>query len=218
MAFPFLSKVNLPELARQLTISSYVPQIKLEDLRTGVDNVRTDVWLSPRFMETTTSHIAKLLARYGNVEDFLVEDTFAKQYGPALAQPPVPRSAKTTTVPLPAAANAPRPTNPGYVGPAAEKVKTVTMFTGGLMGSPLDNVGASGPMLSKPNTTAVNIPVGGHVPPALKTTTKLRTPPGGWQAAVPGARPPIESGEFKRTLTDMLTASLNKAKAESNIH
>src|SRR5436853_1079960 len=77
MPFSFLQRGNLADHAKQMSLSLYTPEIRLEGLSTGVDNVRIDVYLSPRFCEATRSHVAKLLAKYGNVEDFLQEDPFS---------------------------------------------------------------------------------------------------------------------------------------------
>lgn len=68
-AFPFRQRVNLAEAGRYLTLSAYRPSLVLQDLQTGVDNLRTDVYLSPRFTEVTCTFMARLLARYGDVED-----------------------------------------------------------------------------------------------------------------------------------------------------
>ena len=258
--------MNLPELARQLSLTSFVPEFELEGMRTGVDNLRVDVSLSPRFFDVTSAHIHKLLARYANVEDFLVEDTFTKTLGISQSATASNRPNTTLSTKVPpggfgkktspevalASATVKPPTNPGYVGPAQpkqqtttmfmppggvappvkqglvyasppeEKKKSVTLFQGGNISSPLENVGARGPMIPK-STAAVNVPAGGLSPAApiaatsLKTTTTMKTPVGGWQPTQ-GAKTVIDSGEFKRVLTDLLTASLNKAKSESNIH
>src|SRR5690242_431439 len=74
MAFPFLQRGNLSEAAQQLSLSSYVPSIALEGLVAGIDNVRHDVFLSPRFTEVTRSHIFKLIVKHGNVEALAAED------------------------------------------------------------------------------------------------------------------------------------------------
>ncbi len=76
--FSFLARGNLADHAKQLSLGSYTPEITLEGLQTGVDNVRTDVYLSPRFNEIARQHLMRLLAKYGNVEDFLVEDAFSR--------------------------------------------------------------------------------------------------------------------------------------------
>ena len=54
-----------PRLAR------YTPSLSLEGLQLGIDNLRHDVHLSPRFVEQARLHIARLIIRFGNVEGFL---------------------------------------------------------------------------------------------------------------------------------------------------
>src|SRR6059058_2967198 len=79
MALSFLQRGgNLAESAKGMQLDQYVPEIILEGLLTGVDNVRTDVYLSPKFADVTRQHLSRLLAKYGNVEDFLVEDAFSR--------------------------------------------------------------------------------------------------------------------------------------------
>src|SRR5437764_4983604 len=73
MAFSFLQRGNLTEAARQLSLSSYVPAIVLEDLVAGIDNVRHDVFISSRFSETARAHIFRLIAKHGGVEDLASE-------------------------------------------------------------------------------------------------------------------------------------------------
>src|SRR5215813_9879212 len=55
--------------ARQLSLTSYEPVLGLENLVTGIDNVRHDVFLSPKLCEVARLHIFKLIAKHGNVED-----------------------------------------------------------------------------------------------------------------------------------------------------
>ncbi|HZU42712.1 MAG TPA: hypothetical protein VE994_08575 [Terriglobales bacterium] len=69
--FPFLQIANLADQARQFTLASYIPSVTLKDLSPGVDNLRHDVYLSPRFTESARNHISRVIARYGNVEDIL---------------------------------------------------------------------------------------------------------------------------------------------------
>src|SRR2546423_12240091 len=75
MAFPFLQRANLAESARQLSVTSYVPFIALENLVAGIDNLRHDVFLSPKFSDVTRLHIFRLIAKHGNVEDLATEDS-----------------------------------------------------------------------------------------------------------------------------------------------
>jgi hypothetical protein len=56
-----------------MKLSSYTPALAIEGLQTGIDNVRSDVFLSPRFVEVARSHVSRLIARYGAIEEFLLE-------------------------------------------------------------------------------------------------------------------------------------------------
>ena len=73
MAFGFLQRGPLNEHARQAQLSSYAPSIQLEGLLRGVDNIRHDVALSARFMETTRQHILRLITKYGQIEALVDE-------------------------------------------------------------------------------------------------------------------------------------------------
>src|SRR5712671_2370210 len=115
--FPFTQRGSLVEHAKHLTLGQATPEITLEGLLTGVDNVRTDVYLSPKFAEIARQHIARLLAKYGNVEDFVSVDTFSRAMSQAAPLPtrthtgfigspelttkpvtPVPGTSRTTTL------------------------------------------------------------------------------------------------------------------------
>lgn len=77
---------NLPPV-----LTSYTPSLSLEGLSVGVDNLRHDVHLSPRFTEAARAHVARLIARHGDVEGLLAAEAPAA----------VPRTAflnKLTTV------------------------------------------------------------------------------------------------------------------------
>src|SRR5947209_16168032 len=108
--FPFTQRGNLAEHAKQVTLAQAIPEITLEGLLTGVDNVRTDVYLSPKFAEITRQHIARLLAKYGNVEDFVAVDTFSR----AMSQ----------------AAPAPTRARSGFIGSPELTVKPITVAPG----------------------------------------------------------------------------------------
>src|SRR5262245_49395971 len=75
MAFSFLQRGNPSEYARQLSLTSYEPVLVLENLVTGIDNLRHDVFLSLKFCEAARLQIAKLIARHGNVEELAAPDT-----------------------------------------------------------------------------------------------------------------------------------------------
>jgi hypothetical protein len=55
-------------------LASYVPGLSLDGIQLGIDNVRHDVWLSPAFTKPVGAHIAKLIARYGNVESVIAAE------------------------------------------------------------------------------------------------------------------------------------------------
>ena len=60
-----LGSTRQPELPQ---LASYSASLSLDGLQLGIDNVRHDVWLSPRFIKAAGAHIAKLIAKHGNVE------------------------------------------------------------------------------------------------------------------------------------------------------
>ena len=57
-----------------LRLISYTPALSLETLLLGIDNVRHDVWLSPEFIKVAGAHIAKLVAKYGNIESLTLAE------------------------------------------------------------------------------------------------------------------------------------------------
>jgi hypothetical protein len=69
----FRERVNLADCARQLPLAPYTPHLVLENLLPGVDNVRHDVFLSSKLTQHARSHLARLIAKAGNVEDMVVE-------------------------------------------------------------------------------------------------------------------------------------------------
>src|SRR5690242_4498558 len=55
-------------------LNGYIPALSLEGLQLGVDNLRHDVYLSPRFVAQTRSHIARLIIRHGDLEGLLAAE------------------------------------------------------------------------------------------------------------------------------------------------
>ncbi len=94
MSFSFLQRGSLPEYARQLVLASDEPSLVLEGLVTGIDNLRHDVYLSPKFTETARQHIFKLVAKHGNVEDLVAEERPAGRL-PSAAQRPRNRQSES---------------------------------------------------------------------------------------------------------------------------
>src|SRR5260370_30211877 len=90
MPFPFLQRGILTELARHLSLASDTPAIPLENLVTGIDNLRHDVFLSQKFSDIAQTHISKLIAKAGAVEDLLTEIVGMDKRPPRAGAPTVP--------------------------------------------------------------------------------------------------------------------------------
>jgi hypothetical protein len=56
-------------------LSTYNPYLILEGLQVGVDNLRHDVHLSPRFVEQMRQQLARLVILHGNVGGMLAAET-----------------------------------------------------------------------------------------------------------------------------------------------
>src|SRR5579871_2437708 len=59
-------------------LASFTPSLVFEGLQVGVDNLRHDVHLSPKFVEQTRLHIVRLLMRHGDVEGLVAAEPAAK--------------------------------------------------------------------------------------------------------------------------------------------
>src|SRR5580693_1793678 len=70
-------KLALPELV------AAVPSIALEGLSVGVDNLRHDVALSPRFVDAARAQIMRLIVRHGELEGLLAAEAPSKAQGPS---------------------------------------------------------------------------------------------------------------------------------------
>jgi hypothetical protein len=55
-------------------LTGYIPSLSLEGLQLGVDNLRHDVHLSPKFVTQTRSLISRLIVRHGDVEGLLAAE------------------------------------------------------------------------------------------------------------------------------------------------
>ncbi len=62
-------------------LTSYTPELSLDNLQLGVDNLRHDVHLSPRFVDQVRLHLARLIARHGGVEPMLAADAPVRSLG-----------------------------------------------------------------------------------------------------------------------------------------
>src|SRR5271166_3876933 len=70
-------KLALPEMI------AAAPAIALEGLAVGVDNLRHDVALSPRFVEAARAHVMRLIVRHGELEGLLAAEAPQKTQGPS---------------------------------------------------------------------------------------------------------------------------------------
>src|ERR1700736_5979321 len=64
-------------------LAASMPSVSLERLSVGVDNLRHDVVLSPRFVELGRAQIARLIARHGELEGLLSAEVVRSTQGPA---------------------------------------------------------------------------------------------------------------------------------------
>jgi len=56
-------------------LAGFTPVLSLEGLQVGVDNLRHDVHLSPKFVEQVRLHITRFLVRHGDVEGLLAAES-----------------------------------------------------------------------------------------------------------------------------------------------
>lgn len=84
----------LSEYAGILSLVQRQPALPLEGLRLGVDNVRYDVYLSPKFVEAARSFIARVLARQANVADLAEENSQASRPVSVVVRPNAARSSE----------------------------------------------------------------------------------------------------------------------------
>jgi len=62
------------EPSEPLFLMGYSPALSLDGLHLGIDNLRHDVHLSPKFADQVRQHLVRLIARYGDVEGMLAAD------------------------------------------------------------------------------------------------------------------------------------------------
>src|ERR1041385_7127529 len=63
------------------SLTSYTPTLSLSGLQLGIDNLRHDVHLSPKFVEQTRLHVARLITRHGTVEGLLAAEAPGRPVG-----------------------------------------------------------------------------------------------------------------------------------------
>src|SRR5271170_6724460 len=72
-----------PEKLAPPELIAATPSIALEGLAVGVDNLRHDVVLSPRFVEATRAHVMRLIVRHGELEGLLAAEAPLRNQGPS---------------------------------------------------------------------------------------------------------------------------------------
>ncbi len=63
------------------SLTSYAPSLSLTGLQLGIDNLRHDVHLSPKFVEQARLHVARLITRHGMVEGLVAAEAPARPTG-----------------------------------------------------------------------------------------------------------------------------------------
>lgn len=102
MALSFFERTSPAEYARQLTLASYTPELTLSGLTTGIDNVRHDVFLSPKFIEISRGLISLLIEKHGGVESLLQQELAKPTAMPLMLGPRKTAPTPANTPPKPA--------------------------------------------------------------------------------------------------------------------
>jgi len=80
---PIFRLGGAPEKPEIPNLSASAPFVSLEGLTVGVDNLRHDVVLSPKFAELARAQIARLIARHGELEGLLGAEAPQTGQGPS---------------------------------------------------------------------------------------------------------------------------------------
>ena len=72
-----------PEKPAPPEMIAAAPSLALEGLAVGVDNLRHDVVLSPRFVDAARAQITRLIVRHGELEGLLAAETPHRNQGPS---------------------------------------------------------------------------------------------------------------------------------------
>src|SRR5580700_3148849 len=80
---PIFRLGGAPEKPALPDLLTAAPSITLEGLAVGVDNLRHDVTLSPRFIEAARAHVMRLIVRHGELEGLLAAETPLHTQGPS---------------------------------------------------------------------------------------------------------------------------------------
>lgn len=80
---PIFRLGGAPEKPAPPNLAASTPFVSLEGLSVGVDNLRHDVVLSPRFVELARAHVARMIARHGELEGLLSAEAPQSTQGPS---------------------------------------------------------------------------------------------------------------------------------------
>jgi len=80
---PIFRLGGAPEKTAPPNLAASTPYVSLEGLSVGVDNLRHDVVLSPRFTEVSRAYVARLIARHGDLEGLLAAEAPQATQGPS---------------------------------------------------------------------------------------------------------------------------------------
>ncbi len=80
---PIFRLGSAPDKPAPPNLAASTPFVSLEGLSVGVDNLRHDVVLSPRFVELGRAQIARLIARHGDLEGLLSAEAPQASQGPS---------------------------------------------------------------------------------------------------------------------------------------
>jgi hypothetical protein len=80
---PIFRLGGAPEKPALPNLAASTPFVSLEGLSVGVDNLRHDVVLSPKFVELGRAQVARLIARHGDLEGLLSAEITRSAQGPS---------------------------------------------------------------------------------------------------------------------------------------
>src|SRR5712691_1462078 len=80
---PIFRLGGAPEKPALPNLAASTPFVSLEGLSVGVDNLRHDVVLSPKFVELGRAQLARLIARHGDLEGLLSAEITRSTQGPS---------------------------------------------------------------------------------------------------------------------------------------
>jgi class 3 adenylate cyclase len=80
---PIFRLGGAPDKSDAPKLAAATPSVSLEGISVGIDNLRHDVVLSPRFVELGRAQVARLIARHGELEGLLAAETPRSTQGPS---------------------------------------------------------------------------------------------------------------------------------------